>query len=258
METDRDNLEKKDNTSEEMRQGMANASMLYEKTVTLIGQTVNNLLYQRRFNALSAIFNDKKKAKSMIKENKDLINNDDTYLFGDKFEEKVVKTQKMKVKTKQALKDNNQQSKQTPSRGRLLPGRSRGRGRGGFNSYYRSLQTGNANNPQGSNNFRGRGKNHFSTVVSDNTQTELKVCPSRGSVPFSEGSNPGQGFSRKVRFFSGKLETAYQRLKNFKSSSGLSDSLHSQARSVAGGTSKGVKNELGRKIRLLQKKSRTC
>lgn len=95
METDKDKLDKEETKSEEMREGMANVSTLYEKTVILIGQTINNLLYQRRFNAL---FNDKKKALSLGSRNtKDLINNDDTYLFGDKFEEKVIKTQKMKV-----------------------------------------------------------------------------------------------------------------------------------------------------------------
>jgi len=64
METDKDSLEEDEATSDEMREGMANASTLYEKTVTLIGQTVNNLLYQRRYNVLSGIFNDKKRAKS--------------------------------------------------------------------------------------------------------------------------------------------------------------------------------------------------
>ena len=55
--------------------------MFYEKTVTLIGQTAKNLHYQRCCDALSAIINNKKRAKSMIKEHKDLIDNGDTYLI---------------------------------------------------------------------------------------------------------------------------------------------------------------------------------
>jgi len=247
METDKDSLEEDEATSDEMREGMANASTLYEKTVTLIGQTVNNLLYQRRYNVLSGIFNDKKRAKSMIKEHKSLIDHDDTYLFGEKFEEKVVKTQKMKLKTKQLLKDNQQPSKRTPFRGRLLSNRPRGRGRAGFNTYYRSFQNDN-NNPQNNNNnsFRGRGKNNFSTVVSNNIKSGLKVCPPGGAMSFPKGSNPGQVVGRKVRVFSGKLGTAYKRPLHFKSSSGLSDSLYSQTGSMARGTSKRVKDEQGR------------
>lgn len=54
----------------EPQQKMADICVIFEQSVTMIGQAANALSYQRRVNALSILFQDNKKAKNILKEQK--------------------------------------------------------------------------------------------------------------------------------------------------------------------------------------------
>lgn len=79
MEVDKDKVVGDKNAPEELINEARAASISFEQTVTLIGQLINHILYQRRFSILSAMFNDKKKAKLLLKDWKDLLINDKSF-----------------------------------------------------------------------------------------------------------------------------------------------------------------------------------
>lgn len=77
----------------------------FDQVVTLVGQVINSLSYWRHNAILNTVLtnDDQRRVKDVLKENRALFEEDDNYLFGSKFEELVVKTQKTKVKTKEML-----------------------------------------------------------------------------------------------------------------------------------------------------------
>jgi len=73
---------------------------LFEQTVTTIAQVMNSVSYQRRTNALSALYNDAKKAKNTLHEQKELVECDESNLFGETFKEFLKDHVKAKKKAK--------------------------------------------------------------------------------------------------------------------------------------------------------------
>jgi len=76
-----------------------------EKTLTLVGQTVHNIAYQRRHKILSAIMSNPRKVTKMLREKTELLEKEKDALFGSKFEEKMIKTLKSKQKSKDLFKN---------------------------------------------------------------------------------------------------------------------------------------------------------
>ena len=77
---------------------------LMEVIVTLLGQTFNSVSYYRRRIVLLAIVSDKKQVKEILKDNSHVLEeNKGVKLFGEKFDERVVKQLKIQKKSKEFL-----------------------------------------------------------------------------------------------------------------------------------------------------------
>ena len=89
----------------DMLRSAKDCARLMDMTVTMLGQAFNTISYYRRRNALSSILKgDKTKVKNMMKENKEILQEDTSNrLFGEKFDEKMVEFVKLKKKSKEFL-----------------------------------------------------------------------------------------------------------------------------------------------------------
>ena len=195
----------------------------FEQTITLLGQAVNAIVYQRRLSALTSIFNDRKKAKELLSDKKEMMDEDKDRLFGSKFEESVVKTQKTKVKTKELIgaassssRTNTSNRSTRPFRGGPPPRGSRGGGRGfaffgrGFN--YRG----------GAGSYQNRGGKI--SLSRNSSFKKFSQSPSNCTKPFSK-CDTSSSFSRETEIFSQKLESPYKRLNDIRDGSGLPNSI---------------------------------
>lgn len=150
--------------SPEVKQALNNITWhctLFEQFVTLIGQALNSLSCIRRHQVLSALVQDKTKVKRTLKEEQEIIDNDQEYLFGETFKENLKKHVKVKSKARemigalQPIRPQGQPSSSAqnqPFQRSPLPtfrGNYRGRGRGVWTR-------GGTNNFRGS--YRGRGE----------------------------------------------------------------------------------------------------
>ena len=92
--------------AEQMLKIAKDCSRLMDTAVTTIGQAFNSVSYYRRRNALLSIMKgDKKKVKTMLKENKDILQeNTSKRLFGEKIDEKITEFVKLKKKFKEFLR----------------------------------------------------------------------------------------------------------------------------------------------------------
>ena len=252
MELDKDRIDQDEKAPEEVIEGAKAASTSFEQTVTLIGQLVNHILYQRRFSILSAMFNDKKKAKLLLKDWKDLLVDNENYLFGGKFEDKVVKTQKTKLKTKQLLKDSVPSKSPRFPRG-PHPQRPRGRGRSGYSWSFRNFcsyqgNQSSSNNPSNGNDGfsnRGRGKNLKISPVSNGFNRELSPCSSSFEKPFWGFHTSGFGISRQAEVLLKKLGEGDKRPNHSRPYPGLQNTLCSLGKPRPEGTSLSFENEQG-------------
>uniref|UniRef100_A0A7M5UXD4 Uncharacterized protein n=1 Tax=Clytia hemisphaerica TaxID=252671 RepID=A0A7M5UXD4_9CNID len=100
------NMSEEEFTSDmdDMLRSAKDCARLIDMTVTMLGQAFNSLSYYRRRNALLSILKgDKTKVKEMMKENKDILqeNTSSNRLFGEKFDEKMVEVVKLKKKSKE-------------------------------------------------------------------------------------------------------------------------------------------------------------
>ena len=64
-------------------------SQLFEQTILLIGQAINNTTYYRRKNVLSTLIEGNNKVKEILKEQSAAMNASEGNLFGENFEEKL-------------------------------------------------------------------------------------------------------------------------------------------------------------------------
>ena len=69
-----------------------------EKAILLLGQASHTIAYQRRLYILSAISKDAREAKQQLKEKAEMINQEDTYLFGKEFQTYISDTAKSRLK----------------------------------------------------------------------------------------------------------------------------------------------------------------
>ena len=98
---------------EEAAAGHHDIALVFEQTILLIGQAFNSLAYQRRLNILSTLIDNNTRVKEILKEQTLEIDSiDNTYLFGDKFEERLSKVSTAKQKPKSLFTGLHWQKKQ--------------------------------------------------------------------------------------------------------------------------------------------------
>ena len=73
------------------------------QTVILMGQSINYTLYQRRWNALSAYYHDKKAIKKVLDNYQDDFAKENKFLFGEKFQRHVINRERTSQKVETAL-----------------------------------------------------------------------------------------------------------------------------------------------------------
>ena len=86
---------------------------LVEQCVILVGQCRNRQSYFRRQRVLTALFKDRRKEKSLLKEGPHCFEKEQKVLLGERFQKKVNKTIKSKKKKKELLKE---YTKRTPAK----------------------------------------------------------------------------------------------------------------------------------------------
>ena len=177
-------------------QEMTAMSSLFEQTMLLIGQEFHSAAYYRRQNILSTLIDNPSKVKEILRvPDMALDNISNTCLFGDKFEEKLLKDTTAKQKSKlifsglQRKSANNSSGtsyNNQPFRGSPLPRFSAGGGRGHF--------------------FRGashRGKKNYSFIGKSSSKAGFEACASSSTKSFFSGSEVRPTSSRQIKTFSG-------------------------------------------------------
>ena len=74
-----------------------------EHTVVLTGQAFISLSYLRRTSILQPLVGDYRKIKEILREKNEILESSNQLLFGESFEEDLVKTSKLKDKSKEVL-----------------------------------------------------------------------------------------------------------------------------------------------------------
>ena len=72
-----------------------------EQAIMLVGQNINALTYHHQVLALLAVMSDRGKTKSIIKEQKGLLEKVDSILFGSSFRKHVVETTRAKKESEE-------------------------------------------------------------------------------------------------------------------------------------------------------------
>ena len=221
----------------EVEENLNTVSTGFEQVITLLGQVINPIVYQRQLGVLTAVFNEKKKAKDLMKDMKGLMNEDNEELFGPKFEESVVKNQKTKTKTKEIIGTSSNRSKSNtnqrmPFRGGPPFRGSRGGGRGsafftrGFN-----YSRGTYQNRRGKTNISGNSAFRKILQSPSNSKENISKCITSSSP------------SRETKF-PRELEDSNKRLSNIRLSSALQNSICGQGITLPTESSESIKNEL--------------
>ena len=215
-------------------------SSLFDQTILLLGQAVNSCAYIRRFNILMSFMTDKKKVEGILKENAAVFAESDDNLFGEKYEETMIKSAKSKKKTKEffgsmkGLRPSSSTStnRQPFPRSSLPQTRGGGRGRNFFYTAGQTLQQQNFN----SNRTRGRlfavkfpnrfskGEPSFPQRVLQNTSSSKKNIYNRDTSIYSYG--------RKAKALSSQLEKANKRFSNFEHGKRLRDTFGTVSKTI--------------------------
>ena len=189
-------------------------SNLFEQTSTLLAHASNKLTYQRRFNILSTLIDNNTIVSDLLRTHADILNHkDNNFLFGEKFEEIMVKDCKSKKKSKEmfsglkrpASSSASGSSSQIPFRQGSLPNRGqRGGGRGrkffsklGQKSKFTTSLPKSKNSrafittglPQGSSSSEGYISSQGNSLFASSRQ--IKVFSKELGVSDSGSSNPG-------------------------------------------------------------------
>ena len=103
MEAEREALPDNDG---EATSGHMEIATLFEQSILLIGQAFNAITYYRRLNILNTLTDNSIKVKKILKERSlDLDDVENPYLFGEKFEEKLIKLTSAKLKSESIFTD---------------------------------------------------------------------------------------------------------------------------------------------------------
>ena len=203
-EEDHKGLLQDENIPDEVRDKMEEMCTLFSHVVALVGQASNKVAYYRRLNMVETLTGDSKRAKELLSENEEVFIEKSSNLFGERFEELVVKLAKSKKKSKDAL-SNLASPKPVPpaanvpfrksSLSKTDQGGDRGRNRGSFSGWMSRSRS----------SFNKRGKPSSFNSLGNSVCGTISKCPpiSKGAV--SKG-NPSNNSSRKDKILPGKLE----------------------------------------------------
>ena len=198
-------------------------SSLFEQTILLLSQACNSVAYYRRENILSTLIDSNAKVKDIIKQqSKDLDKASNEHLFGEDFEQKLIKDSKALKKSESvftALKSSRASGSSTNSRPFPKGPVSLGRGRG--QSGYKFPPT---NNWKFSNIQRG--KENYSSISAKCVKpyVSLKSSPSdKKSVSTKVDSESNA--SRPTKVLLSKLEGIDTGPYNFTVCSRISDPI---------------------------------
>ena len=78
---------------------------LVEQVILFLGQTSLSVSYTRQLNILKLITKDPRKAKAILKENENILKENETHLFGKKFRSQIIETEKSRKKSLEVFKD---------------------------------------------------------------------------------------------------------------------------------------------------------
>jgi len=99
---------------------------LLEQTVLLVGQEFNASVYHRRESLLSSLILNNAKVKDILKkQSKDMNDPENTFLFGEEFESKLIKYSKAEQKTGSAFTALKSQPSHAGKKFRYNPSQSR-------------------------------------------------------------------------------------------------------------------------------------
>ena len=213
---------------------------LFEQSVSLLAQACNSITYYRRLNILSALLQDSKKVKDILLEKTNNLNLDEKSLIRNKFKEYIIKTVKIKIKSKEMFKklqnpgNSSSQSSSSsahyfnnslkwntftpqPFQKASLPNRERGRGCENFSFRSRGQKGKGFNSSERTNNKV--------TTFSSKLQPDSSISkgPFSNSIEFSDLSSRG-----KTETFFRKLGNVNKRCNSPSVCAGISDTLYKQ------------------------------
>ena len=102
-ESDKKDLLSENEVPDGVKDKMEEMCLLFTHAIALVGQASNKVSYYRRLNIVDNLTGDSKRAKELLSENEDVFNEKSSNLFGEKFEDLIVKLAKSKKKSKDAL-----------------------------------------------------------------------------------------------------------------------------------------------------------
>ena len=183
---------------DEKVQEMTAISSLFEQTMLLIGQAFHSVTYYRRQNILCTLIDNPSKVKEILRDPDMALDNiSNTCLFGDKFEEKLLKDSTAKQKSKlifsglQRKSANNSSGtsyNNQPFLGSPPPRFSASDGRGHF------LRAASHTS-----------KKNYSCVRKSSKKAGFEACGSSSTKSFSSRAEVMPTSSRQISTFSGKL-----------------------------------------------------
>ena len=210
-------------SSDEEFQELTMVSNLFEQTMLFVGQTFQSITYYRRHNILSTLIDNPSKVKEILK-NADatLDGADNIYLFGDKFEEKLLKDTNAKQKSKLLFSGLQRSKSSNNTSGTSYSGNP------SYTSYNQPFQ-----GLKGTNGGRGhffsraaqRGKKKSYCDWKDSDNAGFATCAHLDTKFVSTGAEVRPTSCRQVETFSKKLESIDQRPSHFGNSRGLPNSF---------------------------------
>ena len=209
---------------------------LIQQATLLLGQASLSITYTRRLNILKQILKDPRKAKSLLKEQSEVLQESDGHLFGKKFRTFILDSERLKKQSLEVFKNAapKQPFRQSPHH---EPNRPHGGGR-----YYYAGKQGNRDHQNNNGRFSNSRKSYgaasngkylffkakrgsFLQQYSRNGSTDVsKTCsPTTKRVIFRK--TPKSSIGRKAFSVFRKLEKTDKRSRNIVSCTGLSNSI---------------------------------
>ncbi|XP_066927417.1 uncharacterized protein [Clytia hemisphaerica] len=93
-EEDKKDLLSKEDVPDEVKEKMEEMCRSFTNVIALVGQASNKVAYYRRLNMVENMTGDSKRAKELLSENEEVLNEKSCNLFGEKFEDLIVKSRR--------------------------------------------------------------------------------------------------------------------------------------------------------------------
>ena len=189
-----------------------------EQSMILVGQSINYVLYQRRWNALSMYYDKKEDIKTLLETHQEEFDKEEKYLLGDKFQKQVIETNNSSRKVETALARKPKKRKQNPFPESPRSSHS-GRGRKIFfkkkEDYWKDYRSNDRDQPKGKvfTNKHSLSQHRKTSYSPLSHKRKRKLSPSTHPTPLS-GKNCPSTSGRKNKILPPKLATSNERSKN--------------------------------------------